>query len=80
MGGWDIHYPPYTWYDNDERMWKQMQEETKCIEDFAERKGIEFFDYKPSWITDFHPEAKQLQYKAEPNFRDQIKLAYVEIT
>jgi len=32
VGGWDITYPHYGWYENDERMRSQIEIENACIE------------------------------------------------
>jgi hypothetical protein len=85
MGGWDINYPVYTWYDNPERLWIKIQEEANNILDFAQRKNIEWHNYtnhdndtqlKTHWgagtITNFRP-------RANPIFNDAIKFAIVEI-
>jgi hypothetical protein len=83
MGGWDINYPVYTWYDNPERMWIKIQEEANNIWDFAQRKNIEWHNYtgdsailKTQWgagtLTNFNP-------RANPIINDTIKFAIVEI-
>jgi hypothetical protein len=83
MGGWNINYPVYTWYDNPERMWIKIQEESNNILDFAQRKNIKWHDYtgdiailKTQWgtgtLTNYRP-------KASPIFNDTIKFAIVEI-
>jgi hypothetical protein len=83
MGGWNINYPVYTWYDNPERMWIKIQEESNNILDFAQRKNIKWNDYtgniailQTQWgtgtLTNYRP-------KASPIFNDTIKFAIVEI-
>jgi len=42
VGGWNITFPNYTWYQNDERMWQQIQKENQLILDFMRRKKIDF--------------------------------------
>jgi len=39
IGGWDITYPIYTWYENDERMKRQIKEENSHITRFFSRRG-----------------------------------------
>lgn len=36
VGGWDITFPLYTWYDNDQRMYEKILEENRCLLKFAE--------------------------------------------
>lgn len=34
VGGWDIEYPHYNWYKNDERMRSQIEIENACIQQY----------------------------------------------
>lgn len=79
MGGFGIYYPIYKWYENDERMWEKMQEETNNIWNFAERKGLKWDNYSTNWITERFPNSIPQQFKAEPNLKDTIKVCYVTI-
>lgn len=79
MGGWNIHYPVYTWYENPERMWEKIQEESKLLLDFAAEKNLSWFDHSDTWITDRWPNAIEKDYKASPKFKDTIKLIYTDI-
>lgn len=79
MGGWNISYPSYTWYENDERMWTQIQKESKLVLDFAKSKNIELFDYYPNWMVDKIPNAATIDLRTDPVITDTIKIAYVDI-
>lgn len=82
MGGWDIHYPVYTWYEGPERMWQQIQEEAKLVWEFGQKHQVEWwdFDVDNEWIYSRYPQAKRLDAKANPKINDRIKIAYVDIT
>lgn len=79
MGGWGIYYPIYKWYDNDERMWEKMQEETNCIWNFAEKHNLKWDNYSTNWVTERFKNAVPKLFKAEPNLKDTIKVCYVAI-
>lgn len=38
VGGWEIPYPHYDWYDNNKRMFEQIQKETDLIESAFDMK------------------------------------------
>lgn len=40
VGGWDIDFPIYTWYDNDSRMYEKILEENTGIINFAKQNMI----------------------------------------
>lgn len=86
MGGWEINYPIYTWYQNPERMWEKIQEETSLLWDFAQRKNITLVDYDDDeyvinkWVSETGETRKEQKYKATPLFKDKIKVALVDIT
>ena len=79
MGGWDIYYPVYSWYEGPARMKKMIEKESNLLIDFAEKKKIDWTDYSDTWIKDRWPNAVEKDYKASPVFKDQIKIAYVDI-
>jgi hypothetical protein len=81
MGGWDINYPIYTWYDNPDRMWEKIQEENKLIMDFATRKNIQWYDYDHDgkWLEQRFNIPPLSKPQAYPNFSDAPKVAIVEI-
>lgn len=79
MGGFDIYYPIYKWYVNEERMWEKIQEETNKIADFAERKNFKWNNYSTNWVMERFPEAVPKLFKAEPNIQDNIKVCYTKI-
>jgi len=45
IGGWDITYPIYNWYENDERMKKQIKEENSHLIRFFAEKNIPMNKY-----------------------------------
>ena len=52
VGGWDITYPIYTWYKNDERMQKKIKQENSHLIRFFSEKGINLKRYFS--ITDLY--------------------------
>jgi hypothetical protein len=82
MGGWNIHYPVYTWYDNPERMWLQMQEESKLILDFGNKMNVTWHDYdtNDSWLEKEFGEGRKRDAAANPKFKDTIKIGYLRIS
>lgn len=82
MGGWNIHYPVYTWYDNDERMWEKIQEESNAIWEFGERKGVKWLDYDndDNWIVEILGRKRGRENAANPIMDDVIKIGYIKIT
>lgn len=81
MGGWNIHFPVYKWYEGPERMWQQMQEETRLIWEFGQRHNVDWmdFDNQDEWIKKRWPNAKDIEHKADIKVADNIKIAYMEI-
>lgn len=80
MGGWEITYPIYKWYENDETMKKRVYQESNNIRDFAKRHDIEFFKHHDGWIKEKWGDIiNDRTFKANPNFSDEIKIAFVEI-
>jgi hypothetical protein len=39
-GGWDIGYPNYSWYKNDDTMKQEIQKQNRAILDFAKQKNL----------------------------------------
>ena len=81
MGGWNIHYPCYTWYENPEKMHKQIIEENELILDFAKRKNIEWIDYdhENRWISKLYKKNIDFKISAYPIWKDFPKIAVVDI-
>ena len=46
VGGWDISFPTYTWYENDQRMYDKIVEENNCLLKFAEKHLVPIRLYK----------------------------------
>jgi len=81
MGGWDIKHPVYDWYVDDERMHKQIVEESAKIWEFGESKGVEWLDYdaQDTWIEKKFGKARRGNPKAAPRHTDTIKIGYLTI-
>lgn len=81
MGGWNIKHPVYDWYVDDERMYKQIVEESARIWQFGESKGVEWLDYDAddSWILKKFGIPRRGDPKATPKFTDTIKIGYLTI-
>jgi hypothetical protein len=43
-GGWSISHPKYEWYENDERMKRQISIENKATRKFATERGMRVFN------------------------------------
>jgi hypothetical protein len=41
IGGWDITFPYYTWYENNEGMWKWIKKENENLIDFCKQNGLD---------------------------------------
>jgi len=82
MGGWNIHFPVYKWYDNDERMWEKIQEESNAIWEFGQRKGVQWLDYDndSEWIVEILGRKRHRPNAANPIMEDIIKIGYLEIS
>lgn len=80
-GGWDIQHPVYTWYQNDERMWQQIQKETELIWNFGQTKNVKWldWDHEDSWIEKTFDKKLDPKTFANPNFDDTIKIGYLKI-
>lgn len=83
MGGWNIHYPVYWWYENDEKMWEKIQEESAKILEFGNRKGVKWTTYDGSddWIVglDGFGEFTEPGASARPEIKDIIKVGLIHI-
>lgn len=81
MGGWNIQYPVYTWYENPNRMAEKIKEENDLILKFAEKHNIDWWDYDldGEWIRSRFPEAVAIESKANPIINDTIKVRYLDI-
>lgn len=81
MGGWKIRHPVYDWYENDDRMYEKIVEETNNIWEFGEEKGVEWLnhDAKDSWIEKKFGVQRRGDPKVAPKFTDTIKIGYLTI-
>lgn len=39
-GGWDITYPSYSWYENNDRMWQEIVKQNQQILAFIDKKNL----------------------------------------
>lgn len=46
VGGWDISFPTYTWYDNDSRLYEKIIEENQYMLEFAKSELVPIQMYK----------------------------------
>ena len=81
MGGWDINYPVYKWYENRERMTAQIQIENDSVISFAQKHNIEWWDFDNhgEYLHSRFPNTRRLEHKAHPMINDTIKVAYFDI-
>jgi hypothetical protein len=80
LGGWDIKHPVYTWYENDERMWNQIQQETNLIWEFGQKHKVEWFDLdNGNWIEKRFGKKLKEEPIVPSKFTDTIKIAYFKI-
>jgi hypothetical protein len=82
MGGWNIKHPIYTWYEDDKKMWEQIQEEYRLTKEFGEKINAKWYNYDEnnSWIQHrFNTASRPLLNHANPKFTDTIKIAYIKI-
>lgn len=68
VGGWQITFPNYSWYENDTKMWKQIQIENSLIIDFMRRKKITFD------VTELEPLVKKLGLPINEEFLSKITI------
>ena len=54
-GGWNIYYPKYTWYINDNHMMHYIEAENKLSNDFVKRNG-DWEDFNEDWLTEEYGE------------------------
>ena len=84
VGGWDIVYPHYDWYQNDERMRLQMEIENGCIvQHFKELRyydlpelvealglSVEFWDQE--YIFNWDPKMKIMSERLEKHYKEML--------
>lgn len=81
-GGWSIHHPVYTWYENDDRMYQQIKIENTNLLKFAENKGLTWEPYSEDWWQQRFGK-KEKQYRFRPpvkEYLDKISVIYTKIT
>lgn len=81
-GGWSIHHPVYTWYENDDRLFEQIKIENTNLLNFAEEKGLIWQTYSEDWWKQRFGE-KEKQYRFRPpvkEYLNKISVIYTKIT
>jgi hypothetical protein len=81
-GGWNIHHPVYTWYENDERLFEQIKIENTNLLNFAEEKGLEWETYNEEWWQlRFGKKEKEFRFRPPvKEYLNQISVIYTKIT
>jgi hypothetical protein len=51
-GGFDIAYPSYAWYENDEKMMAEIKKQNECILEFAEKHKANWAQFDSLWIRE----------------------------
>lgn len=50
VGGWNINYPSYTAYIDDEHMKLEIEQQNKSILEFADKHNLTWSKFTPEWI------------------------------
>jgi hypothetical protein len=81
-GGWDIHHPVYTWYENNERLFQQIQIENENLLKFAKDKGLEWEQYNEEWfLSKFGKKEKLYRFRPPPKeYINKIFVIYTKIS
>jgi hypothetical protein len=81
-GGWNIHHPVYTWYENDERLFEQIKIENTNLLNFVEEKGLEWQTYSEEWWQlKFGKKEKEFRFRPPvKEYLNQISVIYTKIT
>ena len=74
VGGWDISFPTYTWYENDQRMYNKILEENHHLLKFAEKHLVPIRMYK-----NFIELLQELDLSNDLGFIDQLAPDDVEL-
>lgn len=74
VGGWDISFPTYTWYVDDQRMYEKILEENRCILNFARKHLIPVKMYK-----DFQEILRELELSDDLDFINHLSKADISL-
>lgn len=81
-GGWDIKHPDYTWYENTERLKKQVTIENAALLKFAAEKNLTWDTYNEEWWVSKFGKAEETELDRPPKkmYDDSpISIIYTEI-
>jgi hypothetical protein len=74
VGGWDISFPTYTWYNNDQRMYEKILEENHYLLEFAKKHLVPVRMYK-----DFKEILRELELSDDLDFINHLKQDDIEL-
>jgi 5'(3')-deoxyribonucleotidase len=74
VGGWDISFPTYTWYANDQRMYNKILEENHHLLKFAEKHLVPIRMYK-----NFTELLQELELSSDLDFINQLSQDDVDL-
>lgn len=74
VGGWDISFPTYTWYNNDQRMYEKILEENHYLLNFARKHLIPIRMYR-----DFKEILRELELSDDLEFINELSKDDIEL-
>jgi hypothetical protein len=74
VGGWDISFPTYTWYNNDQRMYEKILEENHYLLNFARKHLIPIRMYR-----DFKEILRELELSDNLEFINNLSQNDIEL-
>ena len=83
IGGWNIKYPVYTWYENNEKITRQIIEENNSLLRFAKEKNLKWETYCEEWWLEKFGREEITQTNRPPAVEynvNKISVIYTEIT
>jgi hypothetical protein len=75
IGGFDIKYPRYDWYENPERMRHHIANENRHILAFCERRGLHLKPFTPSWVEECFGERVEFDPKFGVEYFSDVSVA-----
>jgi hypothetical protein len=73
VGGWEITYPNYDWYQKLNSMSDQIKKEADAVLDFVERKNLQLVDYNHEWFSKCYPDCKPIKYRPPNIYKKESK-------
>jgi hypothetical protein len=77
LGGWDIGYPPYDWFVNDERMKKHIKIGNALMLAFFTERGIEFKSHKG--YKEMFAEELHLPYEYKGDHKNKVPATLIAV-